>query len=109
MLTAGCGKVKDAPDASVPDVDADVDGSTSADAAIDAVPAMCMGNGDCDDFDPCTMNVCTPAQVCDYPPGPPPTGSQNFAFTGGTQTFTVPACVTSIRLDAIGAVGGAAT
>ena len=35
-----------------------------------------------------------------------PTGNQTFAYTGSQQTFTVPACVTSITVDAYGAQGG---
>src|SRR5687768_13317270 len=31
---------------------------------------------------------------------------QTFSFTGGTQTFVVPSCVTTITFDARGASGG---
>ena len=33
-------------------------------------------------------------------------GSQTFSYTGSTQTFTVPACVFSLQLEAWGAQGG---
>jgi len=36
----------------------------------------------------------------------PPPGSQTFSYTGSPQSFTVPACVTSIQLDVRGAQGG---
>lgn len=36
-------------------------------------------------------------------------GSQTFLATGSVQTFTVPACVTSITIEAYGAQGGAVT
>ena len=36
----------------------------------------------------------------------PAPGSQTFAFTGGPQTFTVPAGVVSILIEAVGAPGG---
>jgi PKD repeat protein len=35
-----------------------------------------------------------------------PPGSQTLSFTGNIQTFTVPACVSSITIDARGAQGG---
>ncbi|MEI6765199.1 MAG: hypothetical protein WCM76_06120 [Bacteroidota bacterium] len=34
------------------------------------------------------------------------TGSQTFTYTGSIQTFTVPACVTSVTIEAWGAEGG---
>lgn len=37
------------------------------------------------------------------------TGSTTFAYTGVTQTFTVPACATSLTIDAYGAEGGTST
>ncbi len=37
----------------------------------------------------------------------PPPGSATFTFTGGAQTFTVPAGVVSITIEATGAQGGA--
>jgi len=36
----------------------------------------------------------------------PTSGSQTFTFTGSVQTFQVPACVSSIQVDAYGAQGG---
>lgn len=36
----------------------------------------------------------------------PPPGSQTFSYTGSPQSFTVPACVTSIQVDVRGAQGG---
>jgi PKD domain len=36
----------------------------------------------------------------------PPSGSQTFTYNGNTQSFTVPACVTSIQVDVRGAQGG---
>jgi len=36
-------------------------------------------------------------------------GSATFTYTGGQQTFTVPACATSVTIDAYGAQGGTAT
>ena len=44
---------------------------------------------------------CTAVTVTACPPG-----SQVFAYTGAVQTFTVPACVTSITVTALGAQGG---
>ena len=41
------------------------------------------------------------------PAPPPPTGSQTFNFTGGAQTFTVPAGVALIVVEAYGAAGAA--
>lgn len=35
-----------------------------------------------------------------------PSGSQTFNYTGSAQSWTVPACVTSIQVDAYGAQGG---
>jgi len=35
-----------------------------------------------------------------------PSGSSSFSFTGGLQTFTVPACVSSVTITANGASGG---
>jgi hypothetical protein len=35
-----------------------------------------------------------------------PSGSQTFSFTGNSQTFTVPSCVSTIQVDAYGAQGG---
>jgi hypothetical protein len=37
---------------------------------------------------------------------PPSSGNQTFTFTGGAQTFTVPAGITQITVDASGAQGG---
>ena len=37
----------------------------------------------------------------------PPPGSQTFAFTGSPQTFTVPAGVVSVLIEAVGGKGGA--
>lgn len=37
-----------------------------------------------------------------------PPGSQTFSYTGGTQSFTIPSCVTSITVDVRGAGGGEA-
>ncbi len=36
----------------------------------------------------------------------PPPGSQTFSYTGSPQSFTVPACVTSLQVDVRGAQGG---
>ncbi len=36
----------------------------------------------------------------------PPPGSQTFSYTGSPQSFTVPACITSIQVDVRGAQGG---
>lgn len=36
----------------------------------------------------------------------PPPGTQTFTYNGTTQSFTVPACVTSIQVDVRGAQGG---
>lgn len=36
----------------------------------------------------------------------PPTNSQNFAYTGGEQTYIVPSNVNSLQIDVCGAMGG---
>ena len=53
------------------------------------------------------LAACQPVKPpVDQPPPGSPHGSRTFAFTGGAQTFTVPAGVTSITVDALGAEGG---
>jgi len=49
----------------------------------------------------CTDSISQTIQIINCPPG-----SQTFSFTGGMQTFTVPACVTSVTVDLYGAQGG---
>jgi hypothetical protein len=44
------------------------------------------------------------AEVPDATACPP--GSMTFGYTGAVQSFTVPACVTSLRIEAFGAQGG---
>jgi hypothetical protein len=39
----------------------------------------------------------------------PTHAAQSFMYTGGTQTFTVPTCITSLTVDAAGAQGGVQT
>jgi hypothetical protein len=49
----------------------------------------------------CTDSVSQTVQIINCPPG-----SQTFSFTGGVQTFTVPACVSTVTVDIYGAQGG---
>ncbi|MDP3910671.1 MAG: hypothetical protein Q8Q14_09795 [Gemmatimonadales bacterium] len=46
------------------------------------------------------------AIACGDSTAPCPTGTETFNYTGAIQTFTVPACVTSITIEAHGAQGG---
>jgi len=123
-----CGSVVAKPDAQEQQIDAPAQIDAAIDAAIDATSTLCspMDCGDsdmcttdtcdgnatcqhapitCDDTNACTSNACAPAVGCVYTQINP-TGSQTIAYNGGTQTFTVPACETSLRITAQGAQGG---
>jgi PKD repeat protein len=52
-------------------------------------------------------NGCTDADTVQITVVNCPSGSQTFTFSGGAQTFQVPACVSSITVEAFGAQGGA--
>jgi hypothetical protein len=81
----------------------------------------------CDDSKVCTTDTCEPAQGCLYTPVvnytscgpgievciagecvdcPNPTGTKTFNYTGGQQTWVVPACVVSVTVEVWGAQGG---
>lgn len=62
----------------------------------------CSNNNACDGIETCNLQTHT----CQ--PGTPvvPSGSQSYTFTGTAAVFVVPACVTSIVVDAYGAQGG---
>lgn len=66
-------------------------------ASHDAAPA---GDDDAPPIDAALID----AEVPDATSCPP--GSQTFVYTGTIQTFTVPSCVTSLRIEAFGAQGG---
>ena len=80
---------------------------------------------DCDDVNPCTEDACVEPGGCISTPvldGTPcgvnqeclsgtcmsacQPGSQTFTYTGGPQTFLVPACAATVTLEAWGAAGG---
>ena len=92
-------------------------------------PGGCVVDDECDDGDPCTSDVCNDdgtcgneamscddandctADSCDPTMGcvnasTAAPGSQAFAYSGGAQTFVVPACVLMVRIEAYGAQGG---
>lgn len=62
----------------------------------------CAGTGTC----VVTMAAATTVTATFSPCG---SGSVTYAYTGAMQTFTVPACVSSVTVDAYGAQGGAST
>ena len=62
----------------------------------------CTGTGTCAVTLTSTNTVTATFIAC-------PSGTTTFNYTGGQQTFTVPACVTSITVDAYGAQGGTST
>ncbi len=59
----------------------------------------------CDDQDECTIDSCDPARGCTTAPIVQP-GMQVFAVTNLVESFVVPACTTTIHIDARGAQGG---
>jgi hypothetical protein len=83
----------------------------------------------CNDGNACTADSCLPASGCSYVPVTDGTacgqagwscvggtcvecpnihGSQEYNYTGGTQTFNVPLCVTKVTLEVWGGQGGGA-
>ena len=80
--------------------DADMCTTDSCDSATGCAHAAV----NCDDGNPCTVDTCAAGSGCLNTPMNP-TGTQTFSFIGGDQTFTVPACETSISITAFGAQG----
>ncbi len=64
-------------------------------------------SANCNDNDDCTADSCDAVLGCMNEPIVTP-GSTNFEPTGVIATFEVPACVTSLRIEAYGAQGGTA-
>ena len=60
----------------------------------------CSGTGACTVAMTSAQSVTATFSAC--------TGTTTFSYTGALQTFTVPACATSITIDAYGAQGGTA-
>src|SRR5262249_1724757 len=92
LLLVGCGRV------SAITTDADVSGDA---------PAVCTP-ATCDDRDPCTMDTCV-SNKCQHTPIPPAAGMQTFTASGVIDSFTGPACLSRLTIDASGAAGGNAT
>jgi hypothetical protein len=124
LFTIGCGQVTtkeppdaedavDRPDARVPDAAPQlcqpVDCNDSNACTVDT----CNGSTceyapvTCDDSNACTTDTCDAVTGCNFAPIDP-TGSQTFNYSGSIVTFTVPACETTITIDAYGAQGGGA-
>ncbi len=102
----------------------DADACTTEDTCLDK---SCVGGPPlvCDDDNPCTNDACDADSGCIAPPvedgtvcgqdlvcnggvcGPAcQSGSVTFSYTGSVQTFVVPACGTTLTIDATGAQGG---
>jgi hypothetical protein len=104
LAATACASVKaDEPDASGGD-----DGPDGAVASPDAMVAATCAMLNCDDGDACTTDSCVegPPATCMRVPVVVPGSPRSFAYTGTLQTFAVPACVTSITIEASGAQGG---
>jgi len=60
----------------------------------------------CDDSNLCTTDSCDMSTGCVFA-ALDPNGTTTLSYTGALQTFTVPACVSSVRISVEGAQGGA--
>jgi hypothetical protein len=121
-LELGCVHVDNALDCD--DNDACTDGDVCATGSCQSGDAVV-----CDDQNECTSDSCDSDSGCVYTPVangtdcgqagwacvdsvcvecPNITGSKLFTYTGGSQTFTVPLCVTKLTLEVWGAQGGGA-
>ncbi|MDP9002884.1 MAG: glycine-rich protein, partial [Myxococcota bacterium] len=90
-------------------------GSTCDDGNVCTQNDVCQSNGTCVGSavtctakDSCHLpGTCSPGAGCSNPAKPPVHGSMPFSYKGtGSDTWVVPACVTSITVDAAGASGG---